>query len=438
MRLFISLLLAGYTAWVSAAPVEVENIRIWAAPENTRIVFDLSGPVDHKITNLSDPFRTVIDLTDARLGNQITQPANADRYLRRLRSGSHADDLRVVLDLKKYAHSRSFQLAPNDKYGHRLVVDIFAEEDEEQQAASPEPVDVDSQQSAPRDIVIAVDAGHGGEDPGSIGSAGTYEKDVVLKLAKLLADKINRINGMRAVLIREGDYYVSLRDRIRKARQHNADLFLSIHADSFRDPTVSGSSVYVLSQRGASSEHARWLAEKENASDLIGGVRLEDKDDVLASVLLDLSQTASLEASIDVADRVLGGLRKVGKVHKPRVESAAFAVLKSPDIPSLLVETAYISNPKEEQNLLSSRYQQHLTDAILSGLEGYFRNNAPENTVIASRRSRGQEHVISRGDTLSEIAMRYRVSLQSLRQVNGLRSDQIRIGQKLVIPLSGS
>ncbi len=241
---------------------------------------------------------------------------------------------------------------------------------------------------------------------------------------------------MKAVLIREGDYYVRLRDRINKARQYNADLFVSVHADAFTDPRVSGSSVYVLSQKGASSEHAKWLAEKENASDLIGGVKLEDKDDVLASVLLDLSQTASLEASIDVADRILGGLKKVGKLHKRRVESAAFAVLKSPDIPSVLVETAYISNPTEEKQLKNPSHQEALTSAILSGLEGYFRSYPPDNTIISQYRS--QEYVISRGDTLSEIATRHRVSLQSLRQANGLHSDKIRIGQKLVIPLTGS
>jgi N-acetylmuramoyl-L-alanine amidase len=241
---------------------------------------------------------------------------------------------------------------------------------------------------------------------------------------------------MKAVLIREGDYYVRLRDRINKARQYNADLFVSVHADAFTDPRVSGSSVYVLSQKGASSEHAKWLAEKENASDLIGGVKLEDKDDVLASVLLDLSQTASLEASIDVADRILGGLKKVGKLHKRRVESAAFAVLKSPDIPSVLVETAYISNPAEEKKLRNPAHQEAITSAILSGLESYFRSYPPDNTIISQNRS--QEYVISRGDTLSEIATRHRVSLQSLRQANGLRSDRIRIGQKLVIPLTGS
>ncbi len=435
MRTVICIISIVFACSVPAESVNVENIRIWAAPESTRIVFDLSGPVDHKLANLTDPFRTVVDISNARLKNDLAQPVNADRYLRRLRSANHDEDLRVVLDLKKIAMTKSFQLEPNKTYGHRLVIDIY---NDEIQDTSLDDVMEEREEalSAARDVVIAIDAGHGGEDPGSIGAAGTYEKDIALSLAKKLAAKINRVHGMKAVLIREGDYYVRLRDRINKARQYNADLFVSVHADAFTDPRVSGSSVYVLSQKGASSEHAKWLAEKENASDLIGGVKLEDKDDVLASVLLDLSQTASLEASIDVADRILGGLKKVGKLHKRRVESAAFAVLKSPDIPSVLVETAYISNPAEEKKLRNPAHQEAITSAILSGLESYFRSYPPDNTIISQNRS--QEYVISRGDTLSEIATRHRVSLQSLRQANGLRSDRIRIGQKLVIPLTGS
>jgi N-acetylmuramoyl-L-alanine amidase len=349
-----------------------------------------------------------------------------------LRSSAQDNQLRIVLDLKKFALAKSFQLPPNEKYGHRLVIDLFAEE-EEQQLNLPE---LDETGGVPRSVVIAIDAGHGGEDPGSIGPAGTFEKHVALSVAKKLADKINQVHGMKAVLIREGDYFISLRDRIRKARQHKADLFVSIHADSFKDSRVSGSSVYVLSQRGASSEHARWLAEQENASDLVGGVKLDDKDNILASVLLDLSQTASLEVSIDVAERVLGGLQRVGKLHKQRVESAAFAVLKSPDIPSLLIETAYISNPAEEKKLLSAVFQDKLTDAILHGLEGYFRIHAPDNSIMAVNRV--QEHVIGRGDTLSQIAQRYRISLERLRQANNLQSDRIRVGQKLTIPSTGS
>ncbi len=432
MRILLSLFAAclALNAWAGAA--KVENVRVWAAPDSTRVVFDMSGPVEHDVIMLKDPFRAVIDLqqTDFEADN-VDRPDSSDRYLQGIRTGVHEEDLRVVLDLKKFAQTKIFQLPPNKRYGHRLVVDLFDEEN----TGAAKPVAVQAPRR-PRDVVIAVDAGHGGEDPGALGPSGTHEKNVVFKLAQRLADLIDRERGMRAVMIREGDYYLGLRQRIEKARKHQADLFISLHADSFRDPRVHGSSVYVLSQRGASSEHARWLAERENASDLIGGVSLDNKDNVLASVLLDLSQTASLEASIDVADRVLNGLGRVGKLHKKDVESAAFAVLKSPDIPSLLVETAYISNPTEEKNLRSSRHQNKLAGAILDGLRSYFWERPPEGTLLAES-GPPRRHVISRGDTLSGIAQQYRVSLQRLRNMNALDSDMIRVGQVLTIP-SGS
>lgn len=445
VRLISSSILIGFSTILAAAPVVIDSVRIWAAPENTRVVFDLNGPVEHKVTTLEAPSRMVIDFTGVTFNNSLPQPVTADRFVEQMRTSVQNTDLRVVLDLKKSAQVRSFQLPPNEKYSHRLVVDIYDGASGRAEAVEQRTVEevtiankpVPEQKNSPaRDVVIAIDAGHGGDDPGSIGPSGTHEKVIALTIAKNLAAKINRVHGMRAVLIREGDYFIKLRERMEKARQHKADLFLSIHADSFRDSRVTGSSVYVLSQRGASSEHAKRLAERENASDLIGGVKLEDKDDVLRSVLLDLSQTASLEASIDVADRVLGGLKKIGNLHKNRVESAAFAVLKSPDIPSVLIETAYISNPAEEKKLRSAAFQDTLTNAILDGLVGYFRLQPPENTIMAMNRD--QEHIISRGDTLSDIAVRYRVSVHSLRQANGLRNDRIRVGQKLTIPTTGS
>ena len=240
---------------------------------------------------------------------------------------------------------------------------------------------------------------------------------------------------MRALLVREGDYFMPLRKRIEKARQNKADLFVSIHADAFKDSKVGGASVYTLSERGASSEAARWLAERENASDLIGGVSLGVQDNTLASVLLDLSQTASLEMSIDVADRVLAALKNLGSIHKRQVQSAGFAVLKSPDIPSILVETAYISNPVEEKKLRDAGYQQQMAGAILQGLRGYFLDHAPEGTMLATLARR--KHIIARGDTLSAIAVQYHVSMQKLREHNGLKSDQVQVGQVLSIPGAG-
>ncbi|MCK5432511.1 MAG: N-acetylmuramoyl-L-alanine amidase, partial [Gammaproteobacteria bacterium] len=405
---------------VFAEQVSMQSVRIWAAPDNTRVVFDVSGPVEHKLELLSNPHRLVVDIDNAVISQTMSQPVSADKYLKNIRSAKKGEsDLRVVFDLKKNIEMRSFLLQPNRQYGHRLVVDIYDENN--QKNGSQIITQADNKRS--KDVVIAIDAGHGGDDPGAMGPHGVREKDVTLKIAKNLANLINKEYGMKAVLVREGDYFLSLRNRIKKAREHKADLFVSIHADAFKDPRVKGSSVYILSNRGASSEAARWLAERENASDLVGGVSLDDKDDVLASVLLDLSQTASLEASIGVADRVLSGLKQLGKTHKKNVQSAGFAVLKSPDIPSILVETAYISNPDEEKKLKDERYQTKLAKALLSGLKGYFRDYAPEGTLLASVATR--KHIIARGDTLSGIAQRYRVSMNTLRDSNRLKGDTI-------------
>lgn len=283
-----------------------------------------------------------------------------------------------------------------------------------------------------RDVVIAIDAGHGGEDPGARGHRGTREKTVVLAIARRFKALVEKEPGMRPVMIRDGDYYISLRGRIKKARQKRADIFISIHADAFHNKKARGSSVYTLSPRGATSEAARWLAESENKADLIGGVSLDDKDDLLASVLLDLSQTASLEASLDVADHILGGLKRVGKVHKRRVQSASFMVLKSPDIPSVLVETAFISNPEEERKLRSKSYQQKLAQALMQGVRKYFHRFPPPGTHLARR------HVIKTGDTLSAIAEQYQVPVHRLRNVNQLESDHVKVGEVLQIPVQTS
>ena len=432
MRFLLINCLIFISSSVFAKTVSVDNVRIWAAPDSTRVVFDISGPVKHKQFTLTGPNRTVIDIKNSRINQINTQPKSLDKYLKGIRTAKrNKNDLRIVLDLKKPIKYEIFQLRPNKRYGHRLVIDLF---DTEIKQAKKEDIkrEIKKEIQKPsklRDVIIAIDAGHGGDDPGAIGPSGVYEKDVVLKLAKNLANDINKERGMRAVLIREGDYYIKLRNRIIKAREHRADLFISIHADAFRDPRVRGSSVYVLSNKGASSEAAKWLAEKENSSDLVGGVSLDDKDDLVASVLLDLSQTASLEASIDVSTHVIKGLRKVGKVHKRNVQSAPFAVLKSPDIPSILIETGFISNPSEEKNLADSGYRKKMSKAILQGLKGYFRDFAPEGTLISLRK-----HIIERGETLSAIAQRYQISTNKLREYNSLKGDLVRVGQTIVIP----
>jgi N-acetylmuramoyl-L-alanine amidase len=414
-----------------AASAEIQGVRFWAAPDHTRVVFDTSGPVSHSVFALQNPDRLVIDVPAARGSTGLRTGAKPTGLVKGIRTGKRGDDgLRIVLDLKQPTRPRSFELKPGGQHGHRLVIDLYQTGNGKQAAATKSVI---QQSTNLRDLVIAIDAGHGGEDPGAIGRHGTREKDVVLSIARRLAKLIEKEPGMRPVMVRTGDYYIGLRQRINKARKQGADMFISIHADAFHDRRAHGSSVFVLSRRGASSEMARWLARKENAADLAGGVSLDDKDDVLAEVLLDLSQTATIEASVDVADNILGEMKRLGKTHKSTVQQAGFMVLKSPDIPSVLVETAFISNPTEEKRLRSSSHQEKLARAMLKGIRNYFASHPPPGTVLAAR-----EHVIKRGDTLGHIAQRYQVSLNSLRGFNSLKNDTLRIGETLRIPPSGS
>jgi N-acetylmuramoyl-L-alanine amidase len=361
-----------------ARAVDVRGIRLWAGPDNTRVVVDLSGTAQHNLLLLHDPERIVLDVTGARLAKAAHGAPRGAGAVKNVRmSYSPSGNFRLVLDLDRPIQAKSFLSAPNAHYGYRLVVDLGAA------GRADKPIKAKHAPSDARDLIIAVDAGHGGEDPGAIGKNGTREKDVVLAIARELALKINAEPGMKAMLTRGGDYFVPLRDRMRRARAQQADLFVSIHADSIRDRSIDGSSVYILSQRGATDEASRWLAERENASDLIGGVSLDDKDDVLASVLLDLSQSASLNASQVAAERVLHQLTQAGEVRKHEVQQARFMVLKSPDIPSMLVETAYISNPQEEQRLRTAAHQAQLAAAIRQGVHDYFYANPPQGTRIA-------------------------------------------------------
>jgi len=427
-------LLIAWTLALLALPLpaaEIDGFRVWTDPEKTRAVLDLDDRTEYQLFTLDDPPRVVIDLQRSRLDTALGfQPEHAG-IIDGVRHGAPRDDtLRVVLDLEKRADVRSFLLDPTGDYGYRLVVDLFPEGRREAATAVKQMADV---QQVDRDIVVAIDAGHGGEDPGAIGKHRTREKDVVLAIAKELKKAIDARPGMRGVLIRTGDYYIPLRDRFEKARKHRADLFVSVHADAFTKRSVSGSSVFVLSRKGASSEFARRLAASENSSDLVGGVTLGDKDDMLASVLLDLSQSATMEASQAVADSVLSSLQRVGKTHKSYVEHANFMVLKSPDVPSILVETAFISNPSEEGRLKDPAWQRKIANSIAGGVQDYFYLSPPPGTWIAANRQPVRYKVV-RGDTLGEIANRYRVSLYSLRRANGLANDTIRVGSELLIP----
>ena len=451
-------LVAGLVLWLAcqsllfAAPIEVQGMRLWAAPDHTRVVFDSSGPMGYELSTLHNPERLVIDVPRASVATALTREQTVGGLVKGVRTAQYSKGvLRIVLDLEQPANPRSFTLKPGARHGHRLVIDLYnANPAQKTQAGADVPArsvatattkqggesrakkSLISEKLPARDLVIAIDAGHGGDDTGAIGRNGTYEKDVVLSIARRLYALVKKTPGMRPVMIRQGDYYIGLRQRIDKAREHKADLFISIHADSFRDQRVQGSSVFVLSNRGASSEMARWLAEKENSSDLAGGVRLDDKDQVLAEVLLDLSQNATIEASITVAGNMLRELQRVGKAHKPTVQQAGFVVLKSPDIPSVLVETAFISNPTEERKLRDSRHQQALATAMLRGINTYFANHPPPGTRLAARK-----YTIQRGDTLGDIAQQYQVSLTTLKDFNDLKSDMLRIGQTLRIPPPG-
>lgn len=432
MRSLAGLVLSTLAWGCLAGQATVENVRMWPAPDHTRIVFDIDGPLEHTLFVLNNPDRVVVDLRDTRIAGDMVSASPEDKLLNGIRHAArNARDLRVVFDLHQPVRPRSFLLKPNQKYGYRLVVDLY-DKGGDGEAGVPGRVEPQSPVKI-RDLVIAIDPGHGGDDPGAIGRKGTREKDVVFAISRELKRQIDARRGLRAVLLREGDYYLGLRKRMDLAREHRADLFVSIHADSFRDPRVRGSSVYVLSRNGASSEAARWLAEQENAADLVGGVSLDDKDELLASVLLDLSQTATLSASSEVGASVLGHLRGVGRTHKRGVERAGFAVLKSPDIPSILVETAFLSNPQDEVRLKNSAHQREVAAAIVRGVLEYFENNPPPGTLLASR-----NHTISRGETLSRIARRYRVSVSDLQTFNDLEDTDIRVGQTLRIPSGGS
>lgn len=381
LRLFL-LCGLGLSAWVQAA--ELTATRLWPSPEYTRITLELSQPIAHKYFQLSNPDRLVVDLEGlvpgARLDELQKQLSAEDPYVATIRSGLNRPGVtRLVIELKAAVKPSVFQLQPLGEYGHRLVLDLYPQQELDALAllALGKPVS-ESASAVPqyaRLITVAIDAGHGGEDPGAIGASGTHEKDVTLAVARKLKQKLDAVENMRGVLIRDGDYFIPLAKRVNKARAVKADLFVSIHADAFIRPQARGSSVFALSENGASSVAARWLAKKENEADLVGGVNIDVKDPFLKRTLLDLSQTATINDSLKLGRSVLKEIGGVNTLHKPHVEQAGFAVLKSPDIPSILIETAFISNPEEEKRLKDEAYQNKLVDAIVAGIRDYFEHN---------------------------------------------------------------
>ncbi|QLE86889.1 MULTISPECIES: N-acetylmuramoyl-L-alanine amidase [Shewanella] len=417
-----------------AAANQLDGVRIWAAPESTRVVFDLSKAADYSYFTLTSPYRLVVDLKGASTKLDLKKISNNSKLVKQVRTSKPPakGTLRLVIDLTKPVKANLFALPPTAPYGNRLVVDLDAGGTKASSAATVNKKPT----NALRDVVIAIDAGHGGDDPGSIGPKGTYEKRVVLQIAKKVEAKINSTPGMKAVMTRTGDYFVNINRRSEIARNSKADLLISIHADAFTSPQPRGASVWVLSMGRANSEIGRWLEHKEKHSELLGGageiIQNTDNEQYLAMTLLDMSMDRSMAISHNIADDVLANLGKVTKLHKHKPESASFGVLKSPDIPSILVETGFISNHKEERLLTQREHQNNIANAVHRGVLRYFENNPPSDTLMASKSSRS--HKVRSGESLSVIAHRYQVTVASIKKANNLKSDMLRVGQKLVIP----
>ena len=414
------------------ADATVENVRIWSENNKTRVVLDLSKPVAHNIFTLRGPDRLVIDLKDSRLGKLTEMPRGAGA-VRSIRSAVRADgQLRVVLDLSAEVRSRTFTAGPNGTYGDRLVIDL-------QGSGALETVKRASEAYRPgRDIIVAVDPGHGGHDPGTSGRH-SKEKDVVLAISKELARRINAEPGMQAFLVRNRDVFVPHKDRVVSAQKRDADLFISVHADGFGDKRASGASVFALNLDRANREAKAALSRRHKQEVKVGDVSLNDKDPVLASVLYDLSQSATLSASMEIGNHVSREMGRVAKMHSTKVREKSLAVLTSAEMPSILVETGFLTNPTEEKRLRDRKYQGKLANAILAGVRSYFYTNPPPDTQIAMdmRRqpARQVRYVVARGDTVSEIAERYNVSTTAIRRANKLSGDKIRVGQTLSIPI---
>ena len=433
-------LLLATALGTAAAANQLNGIRLHDAPGSTRVVLDTRAAASYQLFTIANPRRVVVDLRGTKATPAFAPPKVDSKIVRRIRAAARGQgNYRVVLDLRQAVTPRELVLKPIPPYGHRLVIDLYPAK-----ADAPPPAPVTRAPDGKRGVVVAVDAGHGGEDPGAIGVGRVYEKRVVLAIARQVKRNLDAMPGISAALVRTGDYYISLRGRTRIAREKlRADAFVSIHADAFRLSRVRGASVYALSERGATSEEARWLAAGENRADLMGGVggetvSLDDKDNVLAGVLVDMAMNAKMADSLALGEAVLGALGGVVKLHKRRVEQAGFAVLKSPDMPAILIETGFLSNPKEARDLAKSDYQRRVARAIAVGIQAFLLRNPPAGTLLASMEGATMQYVVKRGDTLSEIAQRHRVSLGGLRALNGIAGSRIRIGQILHIPAAGA
>lgn len=379
---------AAFVLPFGASATQIRNARLWRSDDKLRLVFDLSGPVQYKTFSLSAPERLIIDLSGANLSGDFSQLALSNTVIRAIRSGHFGQgDTRIVLDLSSPVQLNSFLLPPQDGQGHRLVLDLKTAAPLQIAAVPSEKTEPVTDKAHPkRDIIVVVDPGHGGKDPGAVGAKGEREKDVVLSIAQLLAKRLKREKGFDVKLVRNDDFFVPLRKRVEIARKHKADMFISVHADAAPRLTASGASVYCLSEGGATSATARFMAQRENGADLLGAtslLNLKDKDPMLAGVILDMSMNATIAASLQLGSTVLGSLAGITTLHQKRVEQAGFAVLKSPDVPSILVETGFISNARDSQRLVTARHQQAVADGLFEGLQRYFQKNPPMNSYVA-------------------------------------------------------
>ena len=449
LALAVCTLLASFA--VSAA--DVEEVRVWRAPDHTRLVFDLSGEVEYKLFTLDNPARVVIDIEGSSLGGDLSRLDFSESPISGMRSAIRdGDTLRMVIDLVVEVEPRSFTLAPNSEQGDRLVVDLY---DESPSADAPRNTNIISSNStgAPRgderrNIIVAISAGHGGEDPGGIGFDGKLrEKDITLKIARALFNQLERIPGYTPIMIRDGDYYVELQRRSEIAREKRADLFVAVHTDWYRTSRANGLTIYALSGDRADRENSRRVAQKENNADLLGGVGgdldLSSWDDDVALTLVSLQMAWSMEQSLIAGTRVLESLDGVTRLRRDKVQQASLEVLKSPDIPSMLIETGYLTNPDEARRLNTSAFQQKLARGIAQGVMNYFYEAPPQGSLVAWQKANGivpmlGTYRVKRGDSLSVIAQRYNVSLAALKAVNSISSNTIHVGQKLTIPGVGA
>jgi len=423
----VTSLTAAFVAWPQPvySQAEVTDSRFWHGPERTRLVLELSAAATYRVFSLEDPKRIVIDIDEGRLRQGFNFPTRAGGSVAGVRTGRpDPETFRIVLDLRHAATFRAFLLDPSDAYPHRLVVDLIHEATTEEAASS-------SLDLREEDYLVVIDPGHGGEDPGAVGGTGTYEKNVALSIARRLKRIVNWDGRMRAILTRTDDYYVSLRKRVTFAMTRRADVFLSVHADAARRKTAQGASVYILSTDGASSEMGKWLAQRENAADLAGGVDIGQQDPVLQRTLLDMGLDWKIRESHELGRALLGALNEVGALHSREVGRAGFAVLKAVDIPAVLIETGFMTNPVEERDLQQELTQERIAGAIFRGLSTYC--DADER---CPRRTRDENtYVVAPGDSLRLIAARLGVSVSDLRKENALPSGTLQIGQKLKVPL---